>query len=138
MKRMLAWIVPCVVVTGLCAVAGAVGKKGGDDTVSFKSDVLPVIQKRCMPCHSEDNSNPSELYLDSYADLMEGGKHGVPVVPGQAGESILMKKLGPDFPFGDQMPLDRKKKKGEPSSKALTTDELKLIGDWIDQGAKDN
>jgi hypothetical protein len=36
------------------------------------------------------------------------------------------------------MPLDMKKKKGEPSKKRLTDEEIRLITAWIDQGAQDN
>jgi uncharacterized membrane protein len=138
MKRFIGWIMCPVIATVMYSAAGSGGGRKGDDAVSFKSDIYPIIQKRCLPCHAEDNSNPSELSLDSYADLMQGGKHGVPVIPRNSGESLLMRKLSPDAPFGDQMPLDRKKKKGEPSAKALTADELRLIGTWIDQGAQDN
>ena len=44
--------------------------------VSFARDVFPIISKNCMPCHAEDQFNPSELSLDSYELLMKGGKHG--------------------------------------------------------------
>ena len=106
--------------------------------VSFGTNIFPIIKKNCLPCHAEDNFNPSELSLDSYDQLMAGGKHGVPIVPGKSKESILIQKLGPKPPFGDPMPLDPKKKKGEPSKKSLTAEEIKALADWIDQGAKKN
>ena len=106
--------------------------------VSFKKDVFPVVQKHCLPCHAEDNFNPSELSLDSYELLRIGGKHGDPVVSGKSKDSILLQKLGSKPPFGDPMPLDPKKKKGEPSKKQLSDEELRTIAAWIDQGAKDN
>ena len=108
------------------------------DTVSFTKQVFPIIKKHCLPCHAEDNFNPSELSLDNYDQLMEGGKHGAPILAGKSKESILIQKLSPAPPFGDPMPLDRKKKKDEPSKKGLTAEEVKLISDWIDQGAKKN
>jgi uncharacterized membrane protein len=106
--------------------------------VSFRKDVFPLVQKHCLPCHAEDNFNPSELSLDSYELLRLGGKHGDPVVPGKSKDSILLQKLGSKPPFGDPMPLDAKKKKGGPSKKQLSEQELKIIAAWIDQGAKDN
>jgi hypothetical protein len=36
------------------------------------------------------------------------------------------------------MPLDPKKKKGEESTKRLSEEEIRLISDWIDQGARNN
>jgi cytochrome c553 len=107
-------------------------------TISFQTDVFPVIKKKCLPCHAEDNYNPSELSLDSHALLMEGGKHGVAAVPGKAAESLLVQKLGEKPPFGDRMPLDPKKKKGELSTKKLSDEEIRLISDWVAQGAKNN
>lgn len=114
------------------------GERKNSEPVSFAKLVFPIIKKNCLPCHAEENFNPSELSLDTYDQLMAGGKHGVPVVPGKSKESILIQKLGPTPPFGDPMPLDPKKKKGETSRKSLTADEIKTIADWIDQGAKKN
>jgi hypothetical protein len=112
------------------------GERKNSDPVSFAKMVFPIIKKNCLPCHAEENFNPSELSLDSYDQLIAGGKHGVPVVPGKSKESILFQKLGSTPPFGDPMPLDPKKKKGETSKKSLTADEIKTIADWIDHGAK--
>jgi uncharacterized membrane protein len=109
-----------------------------NEAISFQADVVPVIKKNCMPCHAEDNYNPSELSLDSYNLLMDGGKHGKAVIPGNAGESLLVQKLGAEPPFGRRMPLDPKRKKDEPSTKKLTDEEIQLISDWITQGAKNN
>jgi hypothetical protein len=106
--------------------------------VSFKSQILPIFKRQCLPCHAEDNFNPSNLSLDSHELLLSGGKHGATVVPGKASESILFQKIGSKPPFGDRMPLDPKKRRGEPSMKSLSQDEITLIGEWIDQGAKGN
>jgi hypothetical protein len=106
--------------------------------VSFKQEVFPIIKKHCLPCHAEDNYNPSELVLDTYETLMAGGEHGTPVEPGKGAESLIVKKLGPKPPFGKVMPVDKKKKPGEESKNKLTEDEVKTLVDWIDQGAKDN
>ncbi len=105
-------------------------------TLSFKDDVTPILKKHCLPCHAEENFNPSELSLDSYDNLMAGGKHGSPVVPGKASESIIVQKVGPNPPFGDQMPLVRKKNAANPDR--LTAQEIETIKEWINQGAKSN
>lgn len=108
-------------------------KTGG--TVSFKDDVMPIIQKHCLPCHAVDSFNQSELSLDTYDDLMAGGKHGPPVVPGKASESIIVQKLGEDPPFGDRMPLVRKKDR---VPNKLTEEQIETIKAWVDQGAQNN
>jgi len=107
------------------------------DSLSFKDDVYPLIKQHCLPCHAEDNFNPSELSLDTYGDLMSGGKHGKPVVPGKSRESILIQKLSDKPPFGDRMPLNSKKKVEEGKAKWLSPEEIRKIAEWIDQGAKE-
>lgn len=98
--------------------------------VSFEKSVFPLIKKHCLPCHSEEQMNPSELYLNDYASLMAGGKHGVPVIPGNADSSLVILKLGDSPPFGDRMPLKAKQ--------PLSEEEIRIIRDWISQGAKKN
>ena len=109
------------------------------DTVRFSEHVFPIFQKNCLPCHAEENFNPSELSLDSYELLMAGGRHGDAVLPGNGAESPLVQKLRPNPPFGDPMPLDMRKKRGrKPTVKPLSEEEIQLIATWIDQGARDN
>ena len=112
--------------------------KKNSNIVSFKIDVLPILKKQCLPCHAEENFNPSELSLDSYDLLKAGGKHGEPFVPGKSKESLLVQKLGDEPPFGGKMPLNSKKKIQEGKAKFLTEDEIKTIATWVDQGAKKN
>jgi hypothetical protein len=108
------------------------------DTVSYHDDVFPIIKRHCLPCHAEENYNPSELSLDSYAALMEGGKHGDAVIAGNAPESTLIQKLHADPPFGRQMPLQKGKKGEKPKSVPLDEEEIATIERWISQGARDN
>ncbi len=108
-------------------------KETKEDTkaeISFSKGIMPIIHKRCLPCHAADSDNPSLLILESYDGLMKGGKHGSPVKPGDGKGSILVQKLLPDPPFGHQMPVMSKKK--------LEEEQIDSIAAWIDQGAKDN
>jgi len=99
-------------------------------TVSFSNDVFPIIRKRCLPCHAADSENPSELIVETLSDLVKGGKHGKPIIPKNGDGSILVQKIKPNPPFGEQMPLMTKMK--------LTDEEVELFKTWIDQGAKKN
>jgi len=123
----------------MTGVRDTVAAKPSDSTtreISFNADVMPILKRECLPCHAEDNYNPSELSLDSHELLMEGGKHGVPVVPGDPEKSILFQKIGPSPPFGDRMPLDPKRKRGMASTRTLSEEEIRIIRAWIEQGAK--
>lgn len=125
-----------VLATGVVQAQGKDDKK--NDVVSFKADVFPIIDAKCLPCHAEDNFNPSELSMDSYSLIAKGGKNGVPFKPGKSKESLLVKKLDENPPFGDRMPLNSKKKIRDGKAVWLTPDEIKTIATWIDQGAKNN
>lgn len=114
------------------------GESNGKGEVSFKADVFPVIDRHCLPCHAEEQFNKSELSLDTYSLLMAGGKHGVPVVPGKPEESILLRKLSDNPPFGDPMPLDPRWKEGQPRKKRLSDREIQILTEWVREGAKDN
>jgi hypothetical protein len=70
--------------------------------------------------------------------MMQGGKNGTLVVAGKAKESLLTKKLGEAPPFGERMPLNKKQVISEGKAKYLSESELKIITEWIDQGAKSN
>ena len=112
-------------------------KKNGR-MLSFKKDVYPIIQKNCLPCHAEDNFNPSELSMDDYEGMKAGGKNGPVWVADSSKESLVVKKLSERPPFGDRMPLNSKKKIAEGKAKWLTDEEIKMIARWIDEGAKNN
>jgi hypothetical protein len=101
---------------------------GQNHHYTYVDDVAPVVKTYCLSCHSSDNDNPSELYMDDFETLMKGGKHGVPVIAGKPEESALYFKLLPDPSFGKQMPRGRKK---------ITPDAVHVIHDWIEQGAKE-
>jgi len=103
-------------------------KKEPSAIYTYSKDVEPIVKKYCMSCHGSDNENPSDLYMDDFDTLMKGGKHGVPVVPGQPEKSNMYIKLLPDPPFGKQMPRGHKK---------ITPEAVQVIHDWIEQGAKE-
>jgi len=107
-------------------------------TISFKDEVYPIVKKNCLPCHAEDNFNPSELSLDTYELMKQGGQNGATWVAGDSKKSILVQKLLEEPPFDARMPMNSKKKIKEGKAKWLAAEEIKLIADWVDQGAKDN
>jgi hypothetical protein len=98
--------------------------------ISYSKEVAPILDKFCATCHNEDEDHPSQLFMDSYESLMKGGKHGQAVKPGNAKESLLMQKMDAEPPFGKKMP---------PSKKLIpTAEQIEVLRQWIDQGAKKN
>ena len=113
-------------------------KKPGEGGPAFKTNVMPIFQKHCLPCHAEESFNPSALSLDDHAVLMKGGEHGAAVVPGKPDESMLVKKVLADPPFGERMPMRPKRRKSAERPAQLSEDEVKVLQEWIRAGAKND
>ncbi len=128
----LAFAILSILFTGFYQKRGSktISGKTSAKNVSFKKDIMPVFRKYCLPCHTEDQMNPSELYLESYGDLMKGGKHGSPISPGKPDSSLMVQKLSPTPPFGERMPYKAKT--------PLPDDTLTILKRWISEGAKNN
>ncbi len=60
---------------------------------------------------------------------MVGEDHGSPVIKGNGSESLIIKKLSDNPPFGNRMPSGRP---------PLDESFIQLIKTWIDEGATDN
>jgi mono/diheme cytochrome c family protein len=95
------------------------------DAVDYVKDVMPVLQKHCIACHTNDEAQGG-LVMETYASLMRGGESGPALTPGVPSSSrmFLMAsgKLEPVMP-----PDDAERPKEE---------ELAILSSWIEQGAK--
>ncbi len=61
-------------------------------TATFHTDVAPILQQRCLMCHS--GGNPAAgLGLDSLEALLEGGAGGKVVEAGAPGDSELVRRI---------------------------------------------
>ncbi|MGH2566816.1 MAG: c-type cytochrome domain-containing protein [Bacteroidota bacterium] len=124
LRQTAVWMVAGLFALGTLTL---IAQQSGKKKISFEKEVFPVLKSNCLPCHLEENENPSGLALDNYEKLMKGGEHGNTVVPGKPKESNLYLKLLPNPPFGKQMARNKKK---------LTEEEVQTIFEWIEQGAK--
>ena len=97
--------------------------------VDFQTEILPVLRRNCVACHSSSKSEDN-LVLETPQTILKGGDDGPAVVPKKSGESLLLIAAAhlddPTMP-----PADNKVQ-----AKPLTPDQLGLIKLWIDQGAK--
>lgn len=95
----------------------------GGASVSFATDILPILQSRCINCHGGDRTEEG-LSLRSHAELMAGSENGSVITPGDALNSLLA-----------EMIIEQKMPKRGPK---LTPPQVQLIIDWINQGALNN
>lgn len=101
--------------------------------VDFAKQILPVLEKKCMECHKapyEENGKTkkpkADLRLDASWAIMKGGENGAVLKPGSSDKSSLYEVV--TLPKDDDMHMPSK---GED----LTPDEIKLLKQWIDEGA---
>jgi mono/diheme cytochrome c family protein len=107
----------CVVT--VCQLANAA------EPVDFAKQVKPILQRYCVSCHGSEMVE-SGFRADFGILLLDGRDRGTAIVPGNANKSLLYKVLIDD---GDvaQMPFELPK---------LSDEQIALVKDWIDQGAK--
>jgi cytochrome c len=101
-------------------------------TISFKNDVKPLLDKHCLACHGQSGpgQRAAELRLDTYENLMAGGKNGPVIVGGKVDKSPLVIFIHPNMDASKQMPMRATEK--------LSKTEVGIIEAWVRQGAKNN
>lgn len=97
-----------------------------DTAVVYENVIAPIIKTRCQSCHNPDRTE-GELLMTSFDQLMAGSENGPVIVEHQPEASELYKRLR--LPERDE---DRMPPRGR---RQLTSDQIKLIGWWIEQGA---
>lgn len=97
----------------------------GQDALSFKTDVLPVLEQHCVDCHSGWFPKAG-LRLDSLENLREGGPSGPTLIPGKPDKGWL--------PFVLRADKGRYRMPPQPAERVPAA-QVQLILDWIAQGA---
>lgn len=103
----------------------ATGGESAEKVAFFEAKIRPLLVARCIECHG-DKKQKGGLRLDSRAAWQAGGDTGKVIVPGQPGESLLIKAVR----YAD-------KDLQMPPKKALLPEEVALLVEWIEQGAVD-
>ncbi len=98
--------------------------------VSYARDVAGVLDAKCAGCHGSALAE-NKLNLESVAGMLKGGKRGPALVPGRGDDSLLFRMAA--HRIAPAMPPEKKK-----DLPPLTPDELGLLKQWIDGGAKDD
>jgi hypothetical protein len=88
--------------------------------VSFRYDVQPILNERCISCHGGTEG----IYLDTYDGVMNGSRGWQVIIPGDPSNSYLIRLVSQNI-----MPFD-----GPP----LTQSQVQLLADWISTGAPNN
>ncbi|CAN5875098.1 PSD1 and planctomycete cytochrome C domain-containing protein [soil metagenome] len=95
-----------------------------DDADAFKffeAEVRPILVEQCLKCHGPDQQKGG-LRLDSLAAMLEGGKTGSAVLPGDLEESLLVEAVRYE---GFEMP----------PTGPLPAEQVEILVRWVEQGA---
>ncbi len=97
--------------------------------VSFDREVLPILRKKCITCHSQSEAD-GELNLETPAAMIKGGDSGPALIARNGNDSLLLEVASHrDDP---KMPPPG----NDVGAVNLTAQELGLLKLWIDQGAQ--
>ena len=88
---------------------------------TFERDVLPILTSHCLACHG-GVTQKNGLDMRTHAALMQGGKSGAVVVPGESAKSLLWRKIQ-----SDEMPQNDNK---------ISAANKAIVRRWIESGAK--
>lgn len=123
--RIFRILVLLILVGGMCM---ACSKK---NEISFAQQVMPILKENCFPCHQSGGVGElaSGLNVETYQNLMKGTKNGPVVQPGQSFASTLHVLV--DHKADDTINMPK-------GGNKLAKEKIEIIGQWINQGAKDN
>lgn len=96
------------------------------DDVSFSRDIQPILAKRCYACHGPADREAGLAFHDRSVAIAEAESGETAIVPGDPQASALLHRITADDE-SIRMPPE-----GDP----LTTEQIKLLTDWIAQGAE--
>ena len=93
--------------------------------VSYNADIRPIFNDKCIACHGgvKQSSGFSVLFREEALQPAKSGLHAI--VPGNAEESELMRRITHTDPE-ERMPADHE---------SLDDEEIRLLRKWIDEGA---
>ena len=101
-----------------------IAKPTGSETVSFTKDIAPFMVNLCVNCHNNRRKSGG-LSLETFEQLMAGGKSGRIVLPGNIDGSRLWDLAGKQKPF--KMPRGQAR---------ITRTNWRNLRTWIQEGAK--
>jgi uncharacterized membrane protein/mono/diheme cytochrome c family protein len=97
-----------------------------DSAVVYADMVRPILETKCMSCHSSKKAK-GELVMETEALLLKGGKHGVLWTSGQPDISLLLQRI--------HLPEAEKKHMPPAGKPQLDEDETAILFQWIKGGA---
>ncbi|MBS1830015.1 MAG: DUF1553 domain-containing protein [Acidobacteria bacterium] len=97
--------------------------------VEFNRDIRPILSDRCFSCHGPDAATKKiNLRLDSESGMFAKANGKAAVIPGDAANSELVRRITADKPALRMPPVY--------SGLKLSDREIELLKQWVAEGAK--
>ncbi len=96
--------------------------------IDFDTRILPFLKDNCIPCHNKTTTK-GDLNMETAVLMEKGGENGKGIIPGKGSESLIYQAAAQSW--DSEMPP----KSNKVGAVALTTAQLTLLKEWIDQGA---
>ena len=94
--------------------------------VDFKKDIKPLLESRCVSCHSSSKQK-GDLNLSSLLASTKGGDSGPAIIPKNTDESLLLERIS--LPHDDEEIMP-------PKGAPLNSEEIALFKKWVEDGAQ--
>lgn len=101
--------------------------------VSYRNDVVPIIESRCSKCHTPPDGvgyTATGLSMVSYDALMSGTFYGPVVVAGDSRRSIFNMLV--EGRAGKMQRMPHQEEQG------LSDAQIETLKNWVNEGALDN
>ena len=98
-----------------------------ENNAMYEAAIYPILAAKCVACHN-DQKTKGELNMSSIEKILKGGKHGAVWEIGNALNSHLVQRAN--------LPLDEKEHMPPKGKAQLTTDEIAILTEWINEGAE--
>ena len=118
----------CLLAMSAASVSGCATQQ-----VSYRDDVAPILESRCIKCHAAPDGKgymATGLAMDSYDALIRGTDYGPVIVAGDSRRSILNMLVEGRAGLQQRMPHN--------DEVGLSDDQIETLKRWVNQGAPDN
>ena len=119
-------VAPPLIALFACALAAAQAPSADSEPLEFfESKIRPLLARHCYACHSSRAPTVfGDLLLDSQATLLQGGRSGPAIVPGDPDASLLIQAVSYE---SERLSM--------PPTGKLPARELAALTEWVRLGA---
>jgi len=97
-----------------------------DNAVVFTDLVQPILNDKCVRCHSESKTK-ADLLMTTQEGLEAGGKTGALFIKGDIKNSLMLQRI--------HLPIFEKEHMPPKGKQQLLDDEIEILSWWIKEGA---